>query len=45
MTNEISFYGGHIICLQGSIKAKNLDFMLDLIDEYIELKEEQENDK
>ena len=39
MPNEITFYGGHIICLQGSIKAENLDFILDLIDEYIDLVE------
>ena len=37
--NEIVFYGGHIICMQGSIKAENLDFILDLLDEYIELTE------
>ena len=42
MTNEVAFYGGHIICMQGSIKAENLDFILDLIDEYIELAEMQD---
>lgn len=40
--NEIAFYGGHIICMQGSIKAENLDFILDLIDEYVELTEQQD---
>ena len=34
------FYGGRIVCLQGDINIKNLDFILDLIDEYIELKEQ-----
>ena len=42
MTNEVAFYGGHIICMQGSIKAKNLDFILDLLDGYIELTERQD---
>lgn len=42
MINEVAFYGGHIICMQGSIKAENLDFILDLIDEYIELTEEND---
>ena len=32
------FYGGQIVCLQGDIKIENLDFILNLIDEYIELK-------
>ena len=45
MINEVAFYGGHIICIQDKIKVENLDFILDLIDEYIELKEEVENDK
>ena len=31
------FYGGFITCCQGTIKIENLDFILDLIDEYIEL--------
>lgn len=34
------FYGGQIVCLQGDIKIKNLNFILNLIDEYIELKEQ-----
>ena len=38
-----TFYGGEINCMQGEIKLENLDFILDLIDEYIELKE-AEND-
>lgn len=42
MINEVTFYGGHIICMQGPIKAENLDFILDLIDEYIELTERQD---
>ena len=42
MTNEVVFYGGHIICMQGSIKTENLDFILDLLDEYIELVEMQD---
>lgn len=42
MINEFAFYGGHIICMQGSIKAENLDFILDLLDEYIELTESQD---
>ena len=33
------FYGGEIICLQGEIKKSTLDFILDLLDEYIELVE------
>lgn len=37
------FYGGEINCLQGEIKLENMDFILDLIDEYIEIKE-AEND-
>ena len=38
----VAFYGGYIICMQGSIGAENLDFVLDLIDEYIELIEQQD---
>lgn len=39
MTSKEVFYGGHIICMHGSIKVENLDFILDLLDEYIELTE------
>lgn len=35
----VFFYGGQVICMQGKIKIENLDFILDLIDEYIELVE------
>lgn len=34
-----TFYGGEINCMQGEIKVENLDSILDLIDEYIEVKE------
>lgn len=34
------FYGGEIICILGNFSNfDNLDFILDLIDEYIELRE------
>ena len=32
-------YGGEIDCIQGKIKIENLDSILDLIDEYIEIRE------
>lgn len=31
------FYGGEIDCIQGSISIDSLDFLLNLMDEYIEL--------
>ena len=34
------FYGGEIDRLQGEISIDGLNFILDLLDEYIELKEE-----
>lgn len=34
------FYGGKIDGLQGEISIDGLNFILDLLDEYIELKEE-----
>ena len=39
------FYGGFITCCQGAIKRENLDFILDLIDKYIELFEESEEEE
>lgn len=33
------FYGGEIVCMQGKMKRDSLDFILDLMDEYIELLE------
>jgi len=39
----MQFYGGQIICMQGEMKIDNLNFILDLIDEYIELLESVEN--
>jgi hypothetical protein len=38
------FYGGEIHCIQGNLSEKSLNFILDLLDEYIELVE-QMNDK
>ena len=38
------FYGGDIDCIQGEIDFETLDFILDLIDEYIELVEKLEVD-
>ena len=38
------FYGGEINCVQDEIKLENLDSILDLIDEYIELKETENDD-
>ena len=34
------FYGGEIHCIQGKLSKKSLDFILDLIEEYIELVEQ-----
>ena len=42
------FYGGEIHCIQGNLSKKSLDFILDLIEEYIELVEqikEQESEE
>ena len=36
------FYGGEIDCILGSISIESLDKILDLIDEYIELRESVE---
>lgn len=33
------FYGGEIDCILGEISIDGLDMILDLIDEYIELRE------
>lgn len=33
------FYSGEIECMQGRMRRDNLDFILDLLDEYIELVE------
>ena len=33
------FYGGEIDCVLGFISIESLDMILDLIDEYIELRE------
>jgi len=35
----IKFYGGDIDCIQGDITLGGLDFVLDLMDEYVELRE------
>ena len=34
------FYGGEIHCIQGNLSEKSLNFILDLLDEYIELVEQ-----
>lgn len=39
------FYGEQVVCMQGPMKIKNFDFILDLIDEYIELVESITDDK
>lgn len=36
----MQFYGGEIRGLIGAISYKSLNFILDLLDEYIELKEQ-----
>ena len=36
------FYGGDIDCIQGEIDFETLDFIIDLIEKYIELVEELE---
>ena len=43
---SLTFYGGEIKCILGEISIDALDKILDLIDEYIELKEvlEDRND-
>lgn len=33
------FYRGRVMCMQGNMKLENFDFIVDLIDEYIDLKE------
>ena len=38
------FYGGEIVCMQGLMKQENMDFILDIIDRYIELREVIKND-
>lgn len=37
------FYGGDIKCILGEISIDDLDKILDLMDEYIELREKVEN--
>lgn len=37
--NILFFYGGEVIDMQGPISMKNFDFILDLIDKYIDLVE------
>ena len=37
------FYGGEIKCILGEISIDGLDKILDLMDEYIELREALEN--
>ena len=39
-----TFYGGEIKCILGEISIEALDKILDLMDEYIELKEVIEDD-
>ena len=39
------FYGGEIHCIQGSLSEKSLNFILDLLDEYIELVEQIKEQK
>ena len=40
-----TFYGGEIICILGEISIDALDKILDLMDEYIELREVLEDGK
>jgi hypothetical protein len=45
MIKSPTFYGGEIDCILGEISIDALDKILDLIDEYIELREVLEDGK
>lgn len=43
VNHELFFCRGHVIDMQGTMKEKHFDFIVDLIDMYIDLVEEVSN--